>query len=319
MDKGEPESFARGGLFDIEFFFCFGDSCRADHFIPQDIAQDAGIEFKGKPAQNIGNSGFGHNIAEAVTHAVIGADGTMELGSEDTENIGSGSADIDGKNILLTFLGDNLNNNTDGSGSGHNISRSNRHQFGIAGGLLHHVFQEQFMDSMTRFKDIFTVKVGADIIDMADTGDRAEEFIGKLACFGITAVNDGQFKSAAETRLGLSGADNFSDHLHVTAGTAVGTPGHKDHIGSDMAEMFNTLMIFARVIEGDGINNDRSGAECCAFGAGAADRADDAGTGHLQTAAGAACRKIGVNTVTVNRRGDQVAIIIQKAAAGDIL
>ena len=83
MVERQAQGFAGDGLFNLKVFERLRDCRRADHFVAELVAKIRVICLKRNPSGDLGQAGFGQDVADGVRHAEICGDGADKVVVED--------------------------------------------------------------------------------------------------------------------------------------------------------------------------------------------------------------------------------------------
>ena len=152
------------------------------------------------------------------------------------------------------------------------------------------MFEKKVVNGFAGRKKVFALHRGAQIFHLPQRNLIFQEFLHLRIGHFVAGVNHGQGQANSEPGFGVGGHQHFGHFHEVRDRSAVRAAAHQNHVGAQLTQPFHALKLFASVVYGNDIYDDRARAEGGALGGFRAHRFHDTGHRHLQSAS---CRRRG--------------------------
>ena len=111
------------------------------------------------------DTGFLHDVADAVAHPEVRGDAPDEPGVHHRVDVGRGPAEPDADGVLLECVGDELDSHPLASRGRHDVDIRPLHQPRIARGVAHDVLHEQLVNRLPRRLGVLDLQDRPEVID----------------------------------------------------------------------------------------------------------------------------------------------------------
>src|SRR3989338_5941789 len=153
--KGQTEGFPGYRLFHLQFFLELGYGGGADHLVLYPVAQVRLAHVKRYPSEYVLCPRLGQYVGDAVAQAQVGAYRPGKVTVKDGEDVGSSAADVHPNNTYTMSPCLILYNYPYCGRGRHNWGGGPCHEFLIAGGMGHDVFQEEVLYLLSGWHQVF--------------------------------------------------------------------------------------------------------------------------------------------------------------------
>ncbi len=180
------------------------------------------------------------------------------------------------------------------------------------------MFHKKVLDFQPRREEVFAFEGGADVICDIKGCLFFEDVFYIFAGCDIARINNREGVCLTKTGTGIGGGDEFCHFNNMCHGSAIGSAGQENHIGTEASDAGYFLVRQASIIGCKDVHDNGSCAKGGALGAFRRHGFHRARHKHLKSASRAGCRDIDINAFfPVSRMNDFFAI--KDFASGEFL
>src|SRR3989338_8987028 len=195
--KGQTEGFPGYRLFHLQFFLELGYGGGADHLVLYPVAQVCLAHVKRYPPEYVLCPCLGQDVGDAVAQAQVGAYRSGKVAVKDGEDVGSSAADVYAHDIYTMSPGLILYNYPYCGRGRHDGGGGPCHEFLIAGGVGHDVFQEEVLYLLSGGHQVLSLQGGSQIFGYLEVGTLFQYLADGISCVLVSGVEDREFKGGA--------------------------------------------------------------------------------------------------------------------------
>src|SRR3990167_722139 len=140
------------------------------------------------------------------------------------------------------------------------------HEFLIAGGVGHDVFQEEVLYLLSGGHQVLSLQGGSQIFGYLEVGTLFQYLADGISCVLVSGVEDREFKGGAQAGPGVCGGDVLGQFYHVGDGTTIGAPGEEYHVWTVLTDELYPLVREPLIVRGYDVRNDSPCAQCRPLG-----------------------------------------------------
>ena len=217
------------------------------------------------PTHDIGESGLGQYVGDAVGHTEIGADGPVERAVKDGEHVCRGASDIDADQVPVLPFGNGFHDQAHCGRGRHNRGACPAHQLLVPGCLGHHVLQEEIVNLVPRRGKVLALQDRPEVLRHDQGGFLGQHFRDPLPSVLVAGINQGNGIPHTQPRSRFGRRNVLSQLHHMGDGPSIGAARQQDHIRAKGSYPLNLLVWEAAVVRGQNVHHDGTGTQGAAL------------------------------------------------------